>query len=1121
MATENDNLESKQILRLVDLLCEGEIEGFPSARAYSRGTTEYNRALLKDIYFDNTPIVQGNANPSQPYQEQDYNYKNVQISTRYGTADQTYLTELSEPNEQETSQEIAVNQQLVGWIYAGGPIDGPPPAPGIPLTRSITDPNVEEVRVTINVPQLQNFHNNGDIRGYHILIKIEVAYGGGAYTTVIDDSIGGRTVDLYQRSYLIPLTNATRPATIRVTKNRYDSAFIEDKYTVSGNAFWASYTEITRTKTKYPYSALVGMRIDSESVNNIPQRSYRIRGLKVKVPSNATVDATKGFLVYNGVWDGTFSATKKWTTCPVWILYDLLTSSRYGFGTQVTEAQLDTASFYAASAYANTLVPDGNGGQEPRFACNVNIQTQEEAYKLINDLCSVFRAMPYWSVGQIEFAQDRPTDPGYIFNQSNVTEEGFTYSGSSLKTRHTVVGVKYFDMDARDHAYEVVEDAALIDKYGMVKTEIEAFACTSRGQARRVGRWMLYEEANTTEVVTFTTGIAAGQYVRPGTVIQVMDPVRAGRVRGGRVRSAASAKSITLDRSADQLFTDAVPSSFRFNVMLPDGSYQGIEGATINGNLVTLPTALNAIPTTGAPWVIGITTLSSQLFRVVSVQEQEGDQYVITGVKYDYSKYDYIERDTPLAPRDITDLNEPPAAPSGLTASELLYESNGQVLSKVLVSWASQQNITQFVFRYRLGDGNWTTVFTKSPDYEILNSEVGRYSFELQAEYSVLNTSVKRSGTATATFDALGKTAPPTTIPDLFIAPIDERTAELYWPQAVDLDVRIGGQIRIRHTPEIGANATWGRANDITPAVSGSSTRKIVPLLEGTYIIRAVDSTGNESAGVASVVVDLPAPQDSYLVQEYREEDDSPPFQGSKTNMFYSSDEGGLVLTATGLIDDITDWDSVSNIDFYGDTSPTGSYQFLSTLDLSQVYDIDLLAILKTRAFQPGSLWDDRVEYIDEWDDIDGDDLSAVNAALYVRTTNDNPSGTPTWGSWQPYVNGTTRGRGFQFKVEATSHNPVQNLVISELGVTTKLQRRTEQQRGLSSGATAYSITFPSAFYATPSVGITAQDMATGDYFTLSSVSRTGFTVTFRNSGGSMISRSFDYQAVGHGRQIT
>ncbi len=1119
----SDNLQSKQISRIVDLLCEGEIEGFPSARAYTRDTAEYNRALLKDIFLDNTPIVNPSANAAIEYQESDKNFKGVTVSPRYGTVDgngkntQTYLAELGS----DTENEVNVNAQCVGWTWLSD--NEPQHTEAIPVVRSITDANLDAVRISVSVPGLDRISQREGSKGHQIFVTIEVSYGAGAYTTVINaDSIRGRSVNLYQRDYLVPITSATRPVNIRVTKTGYDSGlFGTFNDTVQGNLFWASYTKIIKSKTVYPHSALMGLKFDSEQFTNIPSRAYRIRGLKVKVPSNATVDPAKGYLVYSGVWDGTFSATKKWTTCPVWILYDLLTNSRYGFGTQVTEQQLDKTSFYAASVYANALVPDGVGGTEPRFACNVNIQTQEEAYKLINDLCSVFRAMPYWSAGSIAFSQDRPTDPGYIFNQSNVTEEGFTYSGSSLKTRHTVVGVKYFDMAARDHAYEVVEDAELIKKYGMVKTEIEAFACTSRGQARRVGRWMLYEEANTTEVVTFTTGIAAGQQVRPGTVIQVMDPVRAGRVRGGRVRSAASAKSITLDRSADVMFTDSVPSSFRFNVMLPDGSYQGIEGATINGNLVTLPTALTAVPTVGAPWVIGLTTLSSQLFRVISVQEQDGDKYVISGVKYDYSKYNYIERDTPLAPRDITDLNEPPATPTGLTASEVLYEANGQVLSKVIVGWAPQQNITQFVFRYRFEDGNWTTVATKSPDYEILNSDVGRYTFELQAENSVLNTNIKRSGTAAITFDALGKTAPPATIPDLFIAPIDERTAELYWPQATDLDVRIGGQIRIRHTPEIGVNATWGRANDITPAVSGSSTRKIVPLLEGTYIIRAVDSTGNESAGTASVVVDLPAPQDALLIQEYREDDDSPPFQGAATSMFYSADEGGLVLTATGLIDDITDWDSVSNIDFYGDTSTSGSYQFLSTLDLNQVYDIDLLAILKTRAFQPGNSWDDRVENIDEWDDIDGDDLSAVNAALYVRTTSGNPSAAPTWSSWQPFVNGTTRGRGFQFKLDATSHNPVQNLVVEQLGVTTQLQRRTELQRNISSGAATYTVTFPTAFYATPSVGITAQDMSTGDYFTLSNATRTGFQITFRNSGGSIVSRTFDYQAVGHGREIT
>jgi hypothetical protein len=308
------------------------------------------------------------------------------------------------------------------------------------------------------------------------------------------------------------------------------------------------------------------------------------------------------------------------------------------------------------------------------------------------------------------------------------------------------------------------------------------------------------------------------------------------------------------------------------------------------------------------------------------------------------------------------------------------------------------------------------------------------------------------------------------------------------------------------------------------PAVAGSSTRKIVPLLEGTYFIRAFDSLGNESSGVATVVVDLPAPQDLLLVQEYREEDNSPPFNGTGTNLYYNEAEVGLVLAADELVDDMAtdnNWDGLGLIDYIGGSASEGSYQFYETLDLGATYDLGLQQILKTRAYEPGNTWDERLDLIDLWDDIDGDDLGAANCQLFVRTTGDNPSGTPTWASWQPFVNNTHRGRGFQFKVVATTTNAAQNVVIEELGVITHFERRTEQQRNLSSGAGAYAVTFPTAFYGTPSVGITAQDMATGDYFTVGSISRTGFTVTFRNSGGSMVSKTFDYQAVGHGRQIT
>ena len=1092
-----DSLDSIQYARVVDLISEGEIDGFPSARAYARGTAEYNRALLKDIYFNNTAIVRSEANPEIPYQASDFNFKDVTISVRYGTQDQTYLQEIG----LNTQEERQVNVKVIK---------------STPITRSITDPNVNGARVTISLPALQVFKDNGDVTGAEVQLQIQLSYNGGPFTTVITDTIKGRTADLYQRRYRLTFTQAP-PVDIRVVRVTDDPGLIGGATTVS-EIFWASYTELISAKTTYPNSAVVGLLVSAEQFSSIPNRAYLVRGIKVAIPSNATVDANNGRLIYSGVWNGTFQAAK-WCADPAWILWDLLTSKRYGFGDHITADSLDKWSFYAASQYCSTLVPDGFGGQEPRFSCNVNIQTQEEAFKLVNDLCSVFRAQSYWSTGSLTIAQDRPTDPSYLFNQANVTEEGFAYSGSSLKTRHTVAVVAYLDLEQRDINYEVVEDAAGMEKYGVVRADVSAFACTSRGQARRIGEWLLYSEQNETEVVSFKTGIAEAMQVRPGMIIRVYDPVRGGLNRAGRI-IRATAVELILDRTASEIFPPGLPPLMNVSVILPDGSLQAISnvpGTNIVGNRLLLPESLRDSPVPGAPWLIGIPALRPTLWRVLSLQEDEPEVYSVTAVSHDPSKYDYIERDQPLIKRDTSQLDREPDTPGNLQVSEVLYEAKGAVLSKLVASWAAARFAARYELRYRVDNGNWLTISTRSPAAELLNTTVGRYEFELAA----ISAGFKRSGITTLIYDALGKTAPPEPIPDLFIAPIDEHSAELYWPQSVDLDVRVGGEIRIRHTPVIGVEARWGVANDIVPAVAGSSTRKIVPLLEGTYLIRAVDSSGNEAPSAPRVVVDLPEPQDTFLIQTYREDDDSPPFQGAKTSMFYSAEEGGLALLAAGQIDEIPDWDAVGAIDFYGATSATGSYQFLSTLDLSQVYDIDLLAILRTRAFQPGASIDERTELIDIWEDIDGDDLSAVNAGLQVRTTTDNPGGTPTWSSWQPFVNGTTRGRAFQFRAQVTTDDPSQNLLIEQLGVTTRLQRRTETQRNLSSGTSAYTVTFPAAFYATPSIGITAQDLGGQEYFTLSNATRTGFQITFRDSGGSIISRTFDYLAVGHGREIT
>lgn len=1093
-----DDLESTQVARIIDLLGEGEIEGFPSASQYTRGTTTYDVAALKDVFFDNTQVLRDGADPTN-VQASDYNFDvttDAAYQFRYGTQDQTVVSGLGTLNQTTLQVGVKVVKDT-------------------PVTRTITDTDVTEFRVTVGTPALQIFKKGGDVDGAVIEYDIEVSYAGGAFASVDGPhKIKGRTNDLFQTKHNYEV-NGGFPIAIRVKRISDDAAPSgEEDDTEQSDFFWYDYTEKVNYRTRFPNSALFALKINAQQFAQIPRRAYRIRGLKVQIPHNGAVQSD-GRIVYSGTFNGSLGAAV-WTSDPVWCLYDLLVNKRYGLGNHVEAADLDVYSFYAASQYCNEQVDDLNGGVEPRFSCNVVIQTQQDAYKLISQMCSVFRAMPFWEAGTLAFSQDRPEDYLYVFNQTNVTEAGFTYSGSSRKTRYTCVSVKWFDNDVRDYQYELVEDNKGIEKFGYVKTSIDAFACTSQGQARRLGEWLLYTNSEETEVVSFDTDLAAGITVRPGDRIKIGDPVRAGQSVSGRCIAGSTTTSIKLSQSDTDLFGGSAPSSFTINVVLPDGSLGISAGSTIVGNTVTPGSALSLAPTAGAPFSIGFTGLNLSTWRVVSVTENSEGTYTITASAYNDNKYAHIERNQILERRDVSNLNDPPEAPTNLQCSEILYESAGSVLQKLIINWQSSVRAASYEVGVSVNNGNFKREITRTVDLEVLNSKVGTYQIEVVG----IGTTGKRSQPAVLTFTAVGKTAPPANIASLNISPVDAHTAELYWPQSTDLDVRVGGTVEIRHTPHTDANAVWGRAQDIVPAVNGSSTRKLVPLKEGTYLIRAKDSLGNYAApaGIPSVVVDLPEPQDLELVQTYTEQ---PSFGGTFTNMFFSSDENGIALSSTGQIDDITDFDAVTSLDFLGNTASSGEYQFASTLDLGAKYDVELLSVLQIRAFQPTDTWDDRTELIDTWNDIDADDLSDTDVQLFVRSSNDDPSGSPTYGTWEPFVNNTARGRAFQFKAVATSSNVAQNPLIEQLGVKVRLQRRTEQQRNITSGAGAKAITFPSAFRSVPSIGITAQDFDGGDYFQLSSISRTGFTVTFKNSSDTIISKVFDYQAVGHGKEIT
>jgi predicted phage tail protein len=1090
-----DNLSSTAFGNILDLISEGEIEGFPSARDYTRDTDNYNKALLKDVFLSNTPVLRSGADVTS-LQDSDYNFKGVTVTPRYGTNAQEYI-----PGFDATEDVKQVGVELEN---------------ATPITRQITDTNVDAVRVSIAVPRLERSTNEGDVFGTDVTIAIELQYNGGGYTEVKRDTISGRTADKYERDYVVEL-NGAFPVDLRVKRISGDST----DQNVNPTQF-SAYTELIYQKLRYPNSALVGLRFQAEQFSSIPSRSYRIRGVKVKIPNNATVDQDTGRLTYSGTWTGTFGAAQ-WTTCPAWILYDLLISKRYGFGDHIAEAQLDKFAFYSASQYANELVDAGlgDGSTEARFSCNALIQNQYEAYKLINDLCSVMRCQPYWASGALALSQDKPKDPSYLFTRANVVDPGFTYSGSDLKTRHTVAIVSYLDLETREQGYEVVEDRDAIEKYGWVATEVKAFACTSRGQANRLGQWILYTEQQETEAISFTASLEAGTLLRPGSIIEVQDPVRAGIRYGGRI-IGSGAKTINVDDATDLPDDDATLS-----VLLPDGSVETKNIVSRTGTLITVEENWSTQPQKNSVWVIQTDSLQTQTFRVLGVKETEYHMYEISGLAYNSAKYAYVERGFNLSSRTITNLNQIPAAPTSPKASEKFYASNDKAKVKIIVSWSAVKGIPQYKVRYRADNDNWETATVTKPDYEILDTRAATYAIEI---YSINSLGRQSSEFASLTFNAIGKTAVPAQVQNLRFEATSEKEGTLKWDETTDLDVKNGGKVYIRHSNLTDGSATWSNSVDLIEAVAGSATSASIPLIEGEVLVKFADDGGRLSTNETSIIIDLPDTLGRLLVEGRREDQDAPPFQGNKTDTFYSEEFDALTLDGTEDLDDVTDVDDLPSFDFMGDITSSGEYAFTDTLDLEGVFSLDLERRFVTRGFYPGDLIDAKTELIDDWDDFDGDTVDKVNAKLLVRRTDDDPTGTPTWTSWQDFANGTFKGRAFQFKAELTSTDTAQNILVDELGYLAQFARRQEQSSAaVASGAGAKAITFGNAFFTgtasllgtnsnLPSLGITAQNMQSGDYFEVSSVSATGFTVTFRNSSDTAVDRNFNWTAVGYGK---
>ena len=795
---QRDSLRSRAYARVLDLISEGEIEGLTDG--------------LKSIYLDGTPL----QNP-----DGSLNFSGVEVATRSGSQAQAHI-----PGQPGVENTVQVNVEVTAAAS---------------VVRQITNPNTDAVRVTISIPQL-SFQNpsNGDVGGTTVQYAIDLQSGGGGFQQVLADTVTGKTTTRYQRSYRVNLTGSA-PWDIRVRRITADSTQIN----LQNRTFWDVYTEVIDAKLRYPNSALVGIKIDASQFQNIPTRGYDVKLLRVKVPSNYNA-ATRQ---YTGSWDGQFQIA--WTDNPAWCFYDLVTNARYGLGGLIDPSQVDKWALYQIGRYCDEMVPNGFGGMEPRFTCNLYLQTRAEAYKVIQDFASIFRGMVFWATGSITAVQDAPSDPVALFTAANVIDGKFAYSGSSLRARHTVALVTWNDPeDLYRQKVEYVEDAEGIARYGVQQAEIVAVGCTSRGQAHRVGRWLLFSERAETETVSFSVGLN-GAVVRPGHVIKVSDASRAGARLGGRL-SAATATQLTLDR-VPQLNING----WTLYATLPDGSIQQRTVSGVSGDVVTVSQPFTPVPEREAIWILASTTVEAQTFRVISVAEDaETGHYSISALKHEPLKYAAIEQNLVLQPRDITLLNDVPPPPTGLTLGESLYTYQAEVRAKISLGWEPGSELaTRFFVDWRREDGNWNRVETQNTEIELLDITPGDFDFRVFA----VNAAGILSQAAEATMTALGKTAPPADVTGL-LAEIDPDIGiTLYWDKVPDIDLD-GYEIRL--------GTDWATGEPLGIVKSTVFTVGYIQAGTQTFMIRALDTSGNLSVGTASVSVTFAQPTQVSVTQE-------------------------------------------------------------------------------------------------------------------------------------------------------------------------------------------------------------------------------------------------------------
>lgn len=676
-----DDLQSNAKIKILLALSEGEIAG----------ELDGTRILL-----DGTPVH--NPDGSE-------NFTGLKWEVRNGTQTQDYIQGMPDV-ESETPVNVKLTTTNV-W------------------TKTFTRTDIDALRIRMGFPALFQQEDNGDMNGSLVEYLIELSTDGGAYKTVVTGTLKGKTTSLYERDHRINLPKATTSWTLRIKRITPDSTSSKLVNTTQIQ----TYTEIVDAKFRYPNTALLFIEFDAQQFSSVPKITLKPKGKIIRVPTNYDPLAR----TYSGNWDGSFKWA--WSNNPAWVFYDIALDKNYGLGNRVTAAEIDKWGLYSIAQYCDELIDDGlgGGGKEPRFLCDVYIQSQQDAYTVLRDIAAIFRGITYWGNDQLFAYADMPRDVDFVYSRANVIGGEFAYASGSYKNRYTSALVKWGD--PANHYADAVEaayDNELVKRYGVNQTEITAIGCTRRTEAHRRGRWAILSNAKD-RTVSFTVGLD-GNIPLPARIIGIADAMLAGKTNGGRIHSAQD-RVVVLDREV------AFGKGDRLIVNLPDGTAQARTIASIAADklTVTLTAPFRQQPEPEAVWSIDSDSLAIQQFRVVSVQSNDDGTFSINAVEHDPDKYAFIDNGIRLDAPPIT-VTPPGAmpAPANIAISRYDYVSQGINVASMRVQWRAVAGAVTYEAQWRKDNGNWVNVgSTPSLGFDVNGIYAGNYDVRVRAVNAV------------------------------------------------------------------------------------------------------------------------------------------------------------------------------------------------------------------------------------------------------------------------------------------------------------------------------------------------------------------------------------------------